>query len=113
MDADGRLSMGGLPTVAPHQSQEAPGAVREPKRRTSATSGPDPQPEASETAQVLEYVARCNSAGQGPSARDIRENVRGPNALVDGAVRDLVESGSLIKSPRAGRGGGDSYWLGR
>jgi AAA domain len=107
--ADGRLKMGPAPSGTRNHSQEAQEAVLGTTGRTSANSGRDPQPETPE--EVLDYVARCNSAGKGPSARDIRENVRGPNTLVDGAVRDLVESGSLIKSPRAGRGGGDSYWL--
>lgn len=113
LDTGGRLTMGALPTGTRHQSQDAPEALEEPLGGVSADSGPDHQPETSEAAQVFDYVARCNSAGKGPSARDIRENVRGPNNLVDRAVRDLVEAGSLVKSPRAGRGGGDSYWLGR
>jgi hypothetical protein len=60
---------------------------------------------------VLEYIVRCNGQGQGPSVRQIRENVPGRSPEIDAAIAQLAKAGKLIEEKRAGRGGGKAYWV--
>lgn len=94
-DPDGRLVWG--------RTQKRAG-VAEPVR-------PTPDPSVTVKEQVYAYIAGCNDHKQGPSVREVRENVPGRNPEKDQALDELKAEGRIEERGRAGRGGGYAYWI--
>lgn len=60
--------------------------------------------------RVLEFIRASNEAGDGPSARGIREGVDGSHEEIDAARAALKAEGLIQERPRQKRGGGFAYW---